>query len=329
MNDIKATVFIPTYNGEKYLNDILKFIFKQKVDFKFDVMIIDSGSRDKTISIIDKYKKQHENLQLIQIPNTEFGHGRTRNYAAQIAQGEIMVYLSHDAVPAHDTWLYEIVKPFELNDKIVGVVGKQVPRPKCVPLLKYEIRSVFRNLGPDSATSLFYKDSFMKDPVFKDSVTFYSDVNSAARREFLVNVIPYRDVPYSEDQLFGRDITDAGYIKAYAPRATVVHSNDISLREYKHRTFDEIVGLRKIETKLVMPSLKWTVKSIVLGSLKDAYRTIRDDQYSLKRKVFWLFVNPLYHIEKWRGFRTGIKHDLDDDLIFSKHSLESRRNRNY
>jgi rhamnosyltransferase len=329
MNDIKATVFIPTYNGEKYLDDILKLIFKQKVDFKFDVMIIDSGSKDKTLSIIEKYQKRHNNLELIEIPNSEYGHGKTRNYAAQIAKGEFMVYLSHDAIPAHDRWLYEIVKPFELNDKIVGVVGKQVPRPKCVPLLKYEIRSVFRNLGPDSATPLFYKDTFMKDPVFKDSVTFYSDVNSAARREFLVNVIPYRDVPYSEDQLFGRDIIEAGYVKAYAPRATVVHSNDIALREYKHRTFDEIVGLRRIETELVMPSLKWTIKSIVLGSMKDAYRTIRDDQYSLKRKIFWLIVNPLYHIEKWRGFRTGLKHDLDDDLIFSKHSLEARRNRNY
>jgi len=329
MNDIKATVFIPTYNGEKYLDDILKIIFKQKVDFTYDVMIVDSGSKDRTLSIIEKYKQKHDNLQLIQIPNTEFGHGKTRNYAATIAKGEIMVYLSHDAVPAHKEWLYEIVKPFELSERIVGVVGKQDPRPKCVPLLKYEIRSVFKNLGPDSATSIFYKDSFMKNPVFTDSVTFYSDVNSAARREFLVDTIPYRDVPYAEDQLFGRDIIEAGYLKAYAPRANVVHSNDITLQEYKHRTFDEIVGLRRIETNLQMPSLKWIAKTVVLSSLKDAYRTVRDGQYSLKRKVFWLIVNPFYHIAKWRGFRMALKLDLDDHLIFSKHSLEARRNRKY
>jgi len=323
----KATIIIPTYNGDKYLERLLTMVFKQEVDFTYDVFLIDSTSSDNTAEVAKKFLAKHKNMSYEQIPTKEFGHGKTRNYAAGKARGEFVVFLSQDAIPAKKSWLYEMLKPFDLNEKIVGVVGKQVPRAKCVPLLKYEIRTVFNNLGSDAGTGIFYRDSFMDDPIFGDVVTFYSDVNSAAKRDFLVSKIPYRDIPYAEDQFFARDIIDAGYMKAYAARGKVIHSNDIPLHEYKHRTFDEVVGLRRIGTNIAVPSIKHIIKSIILGSLKDAYHTTQDRQYSFKRKLYWLTINPLYHIAKWRGFRTATKVDLSDDHTFSKHSLEARRYR--
>jgi rhamnosyltransferase len=325
-SEIKATIFIPTFNGDKYLNDILKAIFIQEADFKYEVLIIDSGSSDRTLEIINKHQLKHKNLRLVEIPNEEFGHGRTRNHAASMANGEIMVYLSHDAIPSNKNWLREIVKPFELNENVMGVVGKQTARPKCVPLLKYEIRSVFRSFGPDFGTTLFYKDSFMRGKALYNAVTFYSDVNSATRRKFLIDQIAYRDVPYAEDYIFGKDIIDAGYIKVYAGRANVIHSNDLTLREYKHRMFDETVGLRRLRIPVDRPSVKHTIKMIVLGSAKDAIRTLFDKEYSTKRRLYWLATNPLYHIEKWRGVRLATSVDIKDEIIFEKYSLEKRRN---
>lgn len=323
--DIKATVFIPTYNGDKYIQDILKMVFKQIVTFEYEVLIVDSGSKDQTLPIIHKFQKTHKNLRLVEIPNIEFGHGKTRNYGAEIAKGEIIVYLSHDAVPAHKEWLYEMVRPFDISPKINGVMGRQIPRHKCVPLQKFEIEAVFRNLGPEFGTTIFYEDSFMKNPIFYDSVTFYSDVNSATRRRFLLETIPYRNVPYSEDQLFGRDLIEAGYYKVYAPRGSVIHSNDLTLKEYKHRVFDEIIGLRKIGTKINKPSYKAIARMLVNGIVKDTYKTLRDQQYSFKRKIFWLLVNPFYHVEKWRGLLLGLKVELSDTARFDKFSLETRR----
>jgi rhamnosyltransferase len=324
-NNIKATIFIPTYNGEKYIKDILWSIYRQKVSFEYEVLIIDSGSSDKTLSIIELFQKKHDSLRLVKINNSEFGHGKTRNYAAEISNGEIMVYLSHDAIPAHKEWLYEMLKPFEMNKNIMGVIGKQIARPKCVPLLKFEIDAVFRNLGPEFGVTISYKDTFMRNPIYYDSVTFYSDVNSATRRDFILNTIPYRDVTYSEDQLFGRDIIDAGYYKAYSPRARVIHSNDLTLREYKHRVFDEIVGLRRIGAKVHKPSLKAIIKMVIFGSIKDAIKTVRDGEYSTKRKLYWLAINPLYHIEKWHGYTLGVDLKLKDNDSFYKHSLEAKR----
>lgn len=324
---IKATVFIPTYNGETYLSDILEMVFKQKIDDDYEVLIIDSGSTDNTLNIIHKYQKTHKNLRFEEINNTDFGHGKTRNYAATISKGEFVVYLSHDAIPAHDRWLYEMIKPFELNPKIAGVIGKQSPRPKCVPLLKYEIQAVFRGLGPDFGTTLYYQDDFVKTASDFDAISFYSDVNSAVKRDFLLGSIPYRDVPYAEDQMFGKDIIEGGYYKAYAARGSVVHSNDLLLREYKHRIFDEIVGLREIGTVISKPSIKTITKLIFVGILKDSVKTVLDSQYSFKRKLYWLILNPFYHIEKWHGVRLATSVKLDDRKMFDKLSLEKRRNK--
>lgn len=325
--NIKATVFIPTYNGEKYLKSILRTVFKQEVDFQYEVLIIDSGSRDGTLDIIEPFRKKHQNLRLIQIPNSEYGHGKTRDQAAHLAKGEIVVYLSHDAVPSNNQWLYEIVKPFEINDKIAGVVGRQAPRHKCVPLLKYEINAVFRNLGSEWGTTIFYKDSFVKKQAVYDHISFYSDANSAARRDYLTTILPYKDVPYAEDQLLGRDIIDAGYFKAYAARAMVLHSNDLRLSEYKKRTYDEIIGLRKVGIVVKPPSRKAVLKMGVMGIIKDAVKTVLDKQYSLKRKLFWLVMNPFYHIEKWRGVRLATLVDLKDIDSTEKYSLEKMRSR--
>lgn len=324
---MRATIFIPTWFGEKYLDEVLDSIFKQKVSFEFEVLIYDTSSSDNTPKIISKYAKIHKNLRHKTITKSEFSHGKTREAAAHDAKGEIVVYLTQDATPAHDQWLYEITKPFELNEKIVGVMGKQEPRPHCFPLLKSEIRSVFNGFGPDFGTTLFYKDDFVKDQGTYDAISFYSDANSAARKKFLIGDIPYRDVPYAEDQLFGRDIIDNNYLKVYAPRAAVIHSNDVTIKEYKQRMFDETIGLRKIGLPIATPSRRLVVKMIIRGIIRDTLRIPRDKQYSFKRRIYWFAMNPLYHVQKWRGVRLAARADLADESILNKYSLEHSRNK--
>lgn len=321
----KATVFIPTYNGAPYLSEIIEAVCRQKVDFEYELLIIDSGSTDETLEIIEQARKKHDRIRFHTIPNSEYGHGKTRNAAAHEARGEIVVYLSHDATPAHDRWLHEMVRPFEINDKIVGVMGKQIPRTHCIPMLKSEIRGVFAGFGPDFGTTIFYNDDFVQSQGVYDAISFYSDANSAARRSYLTGKFPYQDVRYAEDQLFGRDIINAGYYKVYAPRGSVVHSNDLTLAEYQHRMFDETMGLRKIGLPVGVPSKKAVLKMTVRGVARDTIRICRDPEYSFERKLYWLVVNPFFHVQKWRGVRLAALADLEDTDAAAKYSLESRR----
>lgn len=324
-NSPYVTVFIPTYFGEQYLDDLLKMVFKQEVPFTYEVLIRDTSSTDATPEIIKKYLAKHDNMRYQTIAKKDYIHGKVRRDAAFDAKGDIVVYLSQDAVPATTHWLYEMVKPFELNEKIAGVVGKQTPRSKCVPMLKYEINSVFKNLGPDEGTTLFYKDYFVENQGQYDFISFYSDVNSAGRRSILTGDVPYQPVAYAEDQLFGRDIIGAGYIKAYAPRGNVIHSNDVALKDYKARIFDETLGLRKVGIPIDKPSLKTVAKITIKGVCKDAVRLFRDGEYSKKYKLYWLVMNPFYYIEKWKGVRLGASVDLADESSHTTYSLEHQQ----
>jgi rhamnosyltransferase len=315
------TAAILTYNGDKYLRRILDMLTHQEYDGSLEILVIDSGSTDETLDIVRAYS----GVRLHQIANTEFGHGKTRNLAAQLATGDIIAFLTHDAIPLTLSWASEIVAPFALDSKIVAVMGKQEPRYLCVPLIKYEIRGVFAQFGPDFGTSVFYKDSFASNQGVLDALAFYSDVNSAARRDFLVNVIPYRDVRYAEDQLFGRDVIDAGYHKAYAPRASVEHSNDLTLSEYGRRIFDETVGLRQIGFAVNPINRSQQLRLTVRGIGGDTLRLLRDKGFSWKRRAYWLVFNPSFHVRKWSRYRVAAAVDLNDAEAIKAGSLEHSR----
>jgi rhamnosyltransferase len=323
MTDPVASVAILTYNGEIYLRRILEAVSSQVLDGGLEIIVIDSGSTDGTLSVVADFP----DVVLHQIPNSEFGHGKTRNLAATIAHGEFIAFLTHDAIPMSDEWLRELIAPFRFDDRIVGVMGKQVPRPACFPLMKYDIMGAFAQFGPDFGTTVFYRDTFAKDEGTLGALAFYSDVNSAARRAFLVETIPYRDVRYAEDQLFGRDVIDAGYHKAYAPRAAVEHSNDLTYAEFGARIFDETVGLRQIGTDIPPMRRRAVLRRVVRGSLGDTARILRDPAYSVKRRLYWLFVNPAFHVRKWSSYRRATNVELNDSAAIDSGSLEAQRKR--
>ena len=56
----KVSIIIPVYNVEKYIERCLESISKQKYK-DFEVIIINDGSTDKTLDIINRYKNKRFN----------------------------------------------------------------------------------------------------------------------------------------------------------------------------------------------------------------------------------------------------------------------------
>jgi rhamnosyltransferase len=317
---VKATVFIPTYNGEPYIRQLLEAVLAQKLADPFEVLVIDSGSRDNTVNIVSSFN----DVRLHTIPNSEFGHGKTRNLAARMAHGEYMVYLSQDAVPAHNRWLEFMLEPFFISPKVAGVFGKQIPRPHADITTKREVDSVFNSLGPDHSIMIQRGNSLYSDTPYGPILTFYSDVNSAVKRDFLLNTLPYRDVPYSEDQLFGKDALDGGFLKAYSPHGSVMHSNEYGLRDYFYRKFDENMGLYKtLGVGSPIHPIRHT-KRAVFDTLKDIRYTLRDKDYSLKRKSFNILTCWYRNVAKERAAYLVARKNLREKHA-TRYSLERRR----
>src|SRR5512135_2968500 len=110
-----VSVVIPIYNGERYLAEVLGAVFSQETGFSFEVVVIDSGSTDRSLDVAGGFP-----VRLHRIPNEEFGHGRTRNLGARLAAGRYVVFMSQDATPAHPRWLENLVASVA---KDAGVAG--------------------------------------------------------------------------------------------------------------------------------------------------------------------------------------------------------------
>jgi rhamnosyltransferase len=310
------TVAVPTFNAENFMEEQLKAIFAQKTVRDVEVLVIDSGSSDKTVEIVQKHSK----VKLHQISNSEFGHGRTRNLAVEMAKGEYILFLTQDAIPASPYWLEAMVEPFELSDKVGCVVGKQIPHANAPATIKREVYIVFKGLGPDDSISLQRKN--MTTEKFNLVNTFMSNTNSAVRKD-LHSKIPFRDVNYAEDQGLGIDMLDAGYYKAYAPLGAVNHSHDYGVREYFKRKFDEYVGLRKTTGYTATAGYKELFLGSIKATLQDWLFIIRDKQYGLGQKAGNFLKSPFYNL----GLRLAIRsasHQKISDKMQEKFSLESQ-----
>ena len=64
--------------------------------------------------------------ELIEIAPGEFGHGRTRNLGAERASGELICFLTQDAVPVAG-WLDAYREAFELAPDVGAAFGPHLP----------------------------------------------------------------------------------------------------------------------------------------------------------------------------------------------------------
>jgi len=316
------SVFIPTYNGQDYICESIDTILVQELPkgYVLELIVIDSGSKDKTVELIKS--SYTDKITFLEIPNSEFGHGKTRQKAAEMAKGEYILFLSQDATPHSNRWLINMIEPFFISDKVGCVFGRQIPRPFSVPTIKREVASVFGGLGaPDSI--ILHRNKSLVDKQDTNSLnTFFSDVNSAVRKDLILK-IPFRDVKYAEDQALAEDMQKHGYLKAYSPLGAVWHSNEYTAKEYYHRKFDEYVGLQEsIATKLT-PSLKSLLLGWIHPTIDDIKFIRRDGEYNKRAKVKFALLCPIYNINMQRGKYDAIKY-LDNPKKRSTLSLEAR-----
>jgi len=293
-NNKYITVFIPTYNGEKYIVESINSVINQKLPRGYDleILVTDSGSSDGTVQLI---KNNFSNrVTLNEIPNSKYGHGKTRQVAAILAKGEFILFLSQDATPLNDRWIINMIEPFFVSDTVGCVFGRQIPRPDSVPTIKREVSSVFGQLGSTDSIILHREKSLVDGYRMNTLNTFFSDVNSAVRKDVITKV-PFQDVKYAEDQALAADIQNAGYLKAYSPQGSVWHSNEYTVKEFHKRKFDEFIGLQESVGYKINPSLRSLLLGWIRPTIKDITFIYHDCDYGLRLKFVYTIKSVGYN----------------------------------
>jgi len=221
---LECSISILTKNEEANLKACLEAVFSQRGAVEFEVILVDSGSTDETLSIARGYP-----IRIEQIPAEAFHHARTRNFAAGLGTAPIVINLSGDAIPATEDWLRNMLAGF--NDPGVGAIyGRQLPKPGST----IERRDTF--------DTVYGEKRLVKDPAHRNGLGYrfyhFSDVNSALRRSvWQANPYP-EDLKMFEDVAIAKRILDAGWKIVYEPDAAVFHSHQYNAKQLFKRYFD-------------------------------------------------------------------------------------------
>ena len=93
---MKFSIIVPVYNVEKYVEKCLKSIDNQSYQ-KFEAIIVNDGSKDKSDSIIKKYIKDKK--QFIYLTKENGGLSDARNFGIKYASGDYIIFLdSYDYI---------------------------------------------------------------------------------------------------------------------------------------------------------------------------------------------------------------------------------------
>lgn len=278
-----VSVLMRARNDEVLIERALKAIFSQKTELKFEVVVCDDASTDRTREVAAGFP-----VRFFERPAGPYKPGRTLNPLVRDARGDIVVFNNSDAVPLDEHWLDELVKPLLAGSRRVFAFANQLPRQDAEALVRKDNERAFGD-GKIQATWRF----------------FFSLASSATWRQNLLDVPFDEDIQYSEDVEWAwrNSHLEKDPVKiVYCPDAHVEHSHNYTLRELAKRFHGEGVADRVIFGD--RPSL--------LRELMSAAReTLRDWVYLAPRPRDWreIPVAPLRRIVQrvshWRGVRAS------------------------
>ena len=280
-----VSAIIPTYNAEQYIDDLLKALSEQTT--RPEIVVVDSSSSDRTVEIAESY-----GAKVLSIRKEEFNHGGTRNLGADTASGDIVVFLTQDAVPA-DTHCVEYLTKVLENDEIAASYGRQVPRQEAMPTEKFARHFNY----PDKPLL----KSWNSIPDLGIKTFFFSNVFSAVRRaEFKkMGGFPEKLIMF-EDMLFAASLLRNGYKIAYVPDARVIHSHNYNwLQQFKRY---EMAGISFSGNPWFLQYARGQSEGVAF--LKEELRTlIRGGMY---RWCLYALVEAMF---KYAGYRLGLRYE--------------------
>ena len=239
-----VTVFVPTLNGGPLFARVLDTIFDQDVDFDFEVLCIDSGSKDETLDIMARHP-----VRRIDIPKSEFNHGLTRNRGAREARGDILILTVQDAVPVGRDWMRTLVSNFDDPD-VAGVYCHQIPHDNCSPFLRDRLTGWVRGEGAPFVKQVESPmDFWLRPPLDRWRTIAFDNVCSAVRRTW-INQLPFVRRQFGEDITWAKSAVLARHKVVMDPRCAVAHSHDNSIwyefrRAYlDHQNIHNLTGLQ-------------------------------------------------------------------------------------
>lgn len=248
--------------------EVLAGIKRQAYNGEVEIIVVDSGSSDNTISCAREF-----NCQVILLPEGSFTFGRAINKGVKKARGEMIVLFSGHALPVDEKWLRELVAGFN-NREVAAAFSRQIPLKGYDPFEEWQIRRNFpAELSP-------FKNLALKGDAF-------SNASCAIRREILIRFPFDETLSGSEDREWAGRIKKSGFKIRYNPLSKVYHSHPLSYQAVYERKF-----IQAKARKLIYPdscrydNIFWLVGAVVTTILIDLGYCLYQRYFRFLPKIF-------------------------------------------
>jgi cellulose synthase/poly-beta-1,6-N-acetylglucosamine synthase-like glycosyltransferase len=220
------SIIIPAKNEEKVIGRLLKTLLKLNYpQEKTEIIIVEDGSRDKTLEICKKYAKQYPNrVKLFQQLESN-GKPSALNFGLKHAKGEIIAVFDADNVPEQNI-LWKVADYFK-DPTTAAVQG----------------RTCSINAHENMLTKLISYEEAVRYETYlrgKDILSLFVPLTGSCyfiKRSILKEIGGWDDEALSEDMEIAAKLTEKGYAIKYASNVRSWQENPTNLTQlFKQRT---------------------------------------------------------------------------------------------
>ena len=202
--DCQISIIIPVYNGEKTLKACLESIFACK-EIIYEVILIDDGSNDNTLSIAEKYP-----CKIIKL-DKNMGRSFARNRGMEASSSNYILFTDSDCIVC-DNWINIALNTFKEQQKKDNLLSAMEGR--ILPLKGFINKcDAFAGYGYNQNLKGRYHMHFCT-------------ANLIADKEKIIEAGCFNeDIRDIEDQDLGYRLLEKGYQLFYEPSFSVIHNH--------------------------------------------------------------------------------------------------------
>lgn len=233
------SIIIPLFNRPDEIDELLLSLCNQ-TNSRFEVIIAEDGSSNKSDHIVEKYR---DKLSITYFEKPNSGPGLSRNAAAEKAKYDWLIFFDSDCI-IPDEYI-ENVNQFLITNNVDAFGGPDAALPTFTAVQKainYSMTSFFTTggiRGGSKTLDKFHPRSF----------------NLGVSREAFNSLNGYGKMRFGEDIDFSLRLLEADYKIALIPNAYVYHKRRSNFRQFFKQVFNS--GIARINLQLLHPgSLK-------------------------------------------------------------------------
>jgi glycosyltransferase involved in cell wall biosynthesis len=284
--NLPCSLVIRAYNESKHISRLLQGV-RQQTQHQVEIILVDSGSTDNTVSIAESYAAPHMTLRVVHIKPEDFTFGRSLNLGMDAASHALVVIASAHVYPVYPDWLERLLEPFS-NPAIGLTYGKQAG----METTKFSEHEIFARWFPEQSD-------------LRQSHSFCNNANAAIRKS-LWQQHPYDETLTGlEDLAWAKWAQQQGHTIAYVAEAEIIHIHDETPKAVFNRYRREAMAFKRIypEAHFSLYDLARMVSSNIANDLWQARR--QKVLFNSLPSIFWFRWNQFWGT--YQGYRQSLE----------------------